>query len=213
MTRSVFVRYVGSEMLTPKQKQILEFIEQFIEENGYSPSYREIAESFGFSSVATVAEHIENLRLKGYLSSDTGYRSLQVKEIDVKTDTGFDLLSVPLLGAIQAGKPIEAVKTNETLEIPRDMMTKNVFALKVKGDSMIDDGILDGDYVVVEPCTNPKNGDIIVALIDKDDVTLKRFYREKDHIRLQPANKKYQPIRVKKVTIQGKVRGVIRKFR
>lgn len=200
-------------MLTPKQKQILEFIEQFIEENGYSPSYREIAESFGFSSVATVAEHVENLRLKGYLSSDAGYRSLQVKEVDVKADTSFDLLSVPLLGAIQAGKPIEAVKTNETLEIPRDMMTKNVFALKVKGDSMIDDGILDGDFVVVEPCTNPKNGDIIVALIDKDDVTLKRFYREKDHIRLQPANKKYQPIRVKKVTIQGKVRGVIRKFR
>lgn len=200
-------------MLTPKQKQILDYIEQFIEENGYSPSYREIAEHFQFSSVATVAEHIENLRLKGYLSSDAGYRSLQVKEVTVESSTNpFEFLTIPLLGAIQAGKPIEAVKTNETLEIPRDMMAKNAFALKVKGDSMIDDGILEGDYVVVEPCQSPKNGDIIVALIDKDDVTLKRFYREKDHIRLQPANKKYQPIRVKKITIQGKVRGVIRKF-
>ena len=199
-------------MLTPKQKQILDYIEQFIEENGYSPSYREIAEHFGFSSVATVAEHIENLRLKGYLSSEAGYRSLQVKEVHVESDLSFDILSIPLLGAIRAGKPIEAIRTSETLEIPRDMMAKNAFALKVKGDSMIDDGILDGDYVVVEPCQSPKNGDIIVALIDKDDVTLKRFYREKDHIRLQPANKKYQPIRVKKVTIQGKVRGVIRKF-
>ncbi len=200
-------------MLTPKQKQILDYIEKFIEDNGYSPSYREIAEHFEFSSVATVAEHIENLRLKGYLSSDAGYRSLQVKEVSVESSSNpFEFLTIPLLGAIQAGKPIEAVKTSETLEIPRDMMAKNAFALKVKGDSMIDDGILEGDYVVVEPCQSPKNGDIIVALIDKDDVTLKRFYREKDHIRLQPANKKYQPIRVKKVTIQGKVRGVIRKF-
>lgn len=200
-------------MLTPKQKQILDYIEQFIEGNGYSPSYREIAEHFQFSSVATVAEHIENLRLKGYLSSEAGYRSLQVKEVTVEASSNpFEFLTIPLLGAIQAGKPIEAVKTSETLEIPRDMMAKNAFALKVKGDSMIDDGILEGDYVVVEPCQSPKNGDIIVALIDKDDVTLKRFYREKDHIRLQPANKKYQPIRVKTVTIQGKVRGVIRKF-
>ncbi len=200
-------------MLTPKQKQILDYIEKFIEDNGYSPSYREIAENFAFSSVATVAEHIENLRLKGYLSSEAGYRSLQVKEVNVESSSNpFEFLTIPLLGAIQAGKPIEAVKTSETLEIPRDMMARNAFALKVKGDSMIDDGILEGDYVVVEPCQSPKNGDIIVALIDKDDVTLKRFYREKDHIRLQPANKKYQPIRVKKITIQGKVRGVIRKF-
>src|SRR4029077_13786794 len=100
----------------------------------------------------------------------------------------------------------------ETLEIPRDMMSQNVFALKVKGDSMIEDAIMEGDYVVVEPCESPKNGDIVVALINKDEVTLKRFYREKDHIRLQPAIRKYQPIRVKKVIIQGRVRGVIRKF-
>lgn len=201
-------------MLTPKQKQILEFIEKYLEVNGYAPSYREIADHFGFSSVATVAEHVENLKLKGYLATDeSGYRSLKPTEpIEVNGDSAFTGFVVPLFGAIQAGKPIEAIRTSESLEIPRDMMSKNVFALKVKGDSMIDDGILDGDFVVIEPCNQPKNGDIVVALINKDNVTLKRFYREKDHIRLQPANKNYQPIRVKKVTIQGKVRGVIRKF-
>lgn len=198
-------------MLTPKQKQILEFIEGFIKENDYAPSYREIAEHFGFSSVATVAEHVDNLKTKGYLANDDGYRSLRVVGVAVEGDSIF-AGNVPLLGAIQAGKPIEAVRTSETLEIPRDMMSNNVFALRVKGDSMKDDGILDGDYVVVEPCQSPKNGDIVVALINKDEVTLKRFYREKDHIRLQPANAAFKPIRVKKVSIQGKVRGVIRKF-
>lgn len=198
-------------MLTPKQKQILDFIESFIKENDYAPSYREIAEHFGFSSVATVAEHVDNLKTKGYLANDDGYRSLRVIGVEVEGDSIF-AGNVPLLGAIQAGKPIEAVKTSETLEIPRDMMSNNVFALRVKGDSMKDDGILDGDYVVVEPCQSPKNGDIVVALINKDEVTLKRFYREKDHIRLQPANAAFKPIRVKKVSIQGKVRGVIRKF-
>ncbi|MEK7202595.1 MAG: transcriptional repressor LexA [Patescibacteria group bacterium] len=198
-------------MLTPKQKHILDFIDKYLEVNGYAPSYREIADHFGFSSVATVAEHVDNLKLKGYLATgETGYRSL--KPIEVDESSAFMGFNIPLFGAIQAGKPIEAIKTSESLEIPRDMMSKNVFALKVKGDSMIDDGILEGDYVVIEPCNYPKNGDIVVALIDKDNVTLKRFYREKDHIRLQPANKKYQPIRVKKVTIQGKVKGVIRKF-
>ena len=200
-------------MLTPKQKQILDFIEQFIAENSYAPSYREIADQFGFSSVATVAEHVDNLKNKGYLSSDqSSYRSLKVTGVEVDMVGSILGLSVPLMGAIQAGKPIEAIRTSETLEIPRDMMTKNVFALRVKGDSMVDDGILEGDFVVVEPCETPKNGDIVVALINKDEVTLKRFYREKDHIRLQPANRQYQPIRVKKVIIQGRVRGVIRKF-
>ncbi len=198
-------------MLTPKQKLILDFIDSFINDNGYAPSYREIAENFGFSSVATVAEHIDNLKNKGYLTnSDSGYRSIQ--PIEVEAGNALMNLVVPLLGAIRAGKPIEAIKTDLSLEVPRDMMGKNVFALRVRGDSMKDDGILDGDFVVIEPCTNPKNGDIVVALIDKDNVTLKRFYREKDHIRLQPANANYQPIRVKKVSIQGRVRGVIRKF-
>ncbi len=198
--------------LTPRQREILNYITAFTEENSYSPSYREIGEHFGLSSPATIAEHIESLRLKGYLRDDvSGIRALQL-QIEPTQESLLEEQAIPLLGLIAAGKPIEAVRTNETIDIPRDMAGKKVFALKVRGDSMIDDGILSGDYVIIEECQTPKNGDIVVALIDHDNVTLKRFYREKDHIRLQPANKNYQPIRVKKLTIQGRVKGVIRKF-
>jgi len=117
-----------------------------------------------------------------------------------------------LVGTIAAGEPIEAVRTNESIHIPRDMMGNNVFALKVRGNSMIEDGIFDGDFVVIERCDNPKDGDIVVALLDQENVTLKRFYKEKDYIRLQPANSSYAPIRTRKVVVQGRVRGVIRKF-
>ncbi len=199
--------------LTPKQKAILDFITSFSEQNDYSPSYREIAEQFGLSSTATIAEHIETLKQKGYLRDDlTGVRALQLQHADDFAPSLIDHLTVPMMGSIAAGLPIEAVRTAETIDIPRDMSGKKVFALKVKGDSMMDDGILDGDYVIIEACDNPKNGDIVVALLDRDNVTLKRFYREKDHVRLQPANKNYKPIRVKKVVIQGRVKGVIRKF-
>lgn len=198
-----------SEPLTKKQKEILDFVRDFIDDNGYSPSYREIGEHFGLSSVATVAEHVNTLRSKGYLeNTDPGCaRSLQVSTI-------FELgtLAIPLMGYIRAGQPIEAIRTEETIEIPKDMISKGVFALKVRGDSMINDGILEGDYVIIEPCSNPKNGEIVVALLDKENATLKRFYREKDHIRLQPANSAYAPIRAKKVMVQGRVKGVIRKF-
>ncbi len=199
--------------LTPRQREMLNFIIQFNQNNDYSPSYREIADHFGLSSPATIAEHIETLKNKGYLRDDvTGVRALQVQPPEPSQESLIEEEMVPLLGLIAAGKPIEAIQTSETIDIPRDMAGKRVFALKVRGDSMIDDGILNGDYVIIEECHTPKNGDIVVALVDQDNVTLKRFYREKDHIRLQPANKNYQPIRVKKVTIQGRVKGVIRKF-
>ena len=120
--------------------------------------------------------------------------------------------NIPLLGMIAAGKPIEAIRSDESIDIPRDMMGHNVFALKVKGESMIEDGILNGDYVIVEHARTAKNGDIVVALVDNDSVTLKRFYKEKDRIRLQPANSSMSPLFYTKVTIQGKVKGVIRKF-
>jgi repressor LexA len=195
-------------LLTKRQKEILVYIEEYLQQHDYAPSYREIADGLGLSSPATISEHIESLKEKGYLRDDlSGARSLQLTpRWDERT------FSVPLMGSIAAGNPIEAIRTNETIDIPRDMMGPNVFALKVRGDSMIDDGIFDGDYVIIERIDNPKNGDIVVALVDQDNVTLKRYYKEKDHIRLQPANSKYNPIRVKKVTIQGKVRGVIRKF-
>lgn len=195
--------------LTRRQKEILDYLRNFIAKHDYSPSYREVAEHFGFSSVATVAEHIDTLKEKGYLENEENMaRSIQLTPTwDERT------FSIPLLGSIAAGFPVEAVRTTETIDIPKDMMGRHVFALRVRGDSMIEDGILDGDYVIIEQTANPKNGDIVVALLEGNNVTLKRFYKEKDHIRLQPANGNYEPIRAKRVVVQGKVRGVIRKFR
>ncbi len=196
------------EPLTKKQRIIFDFVEKFIDKHDYAPSYREIGEHFGLSSVATVAGHIETLKEKGYLNMEEGgARSLQLTPRPEEQS-----FSIPLLGTIAAGFPIEAIRTPETIDIPADMRSPNVFALKVAGDSMIDDGIMEGDYVIVEPTEKPVNGDIVVSLIDGDAVTLKRFYLERDHVRLEPANSNYEPIRVKKVTIQGRVKGIIRKF-
>lgn len=196
------------EHLTKRQKEILDFIQEYIASHDYAPSYREIAEFFHLSSVATVSDHIDNLKEKNYLTKDYNEaRSLQLTpRWDDRT------FEIPLLGSIAAGMPIEAIRTNETIDIPKDMMAKNVFALKVRGDSMIEDGIFDGDYIIIEQTNNPHDGEIVVALIDNENATLKRFYREKDCIRLQPANSNYNPIRTNKVTIQGRVKGVIRKF-
>ena len=196
------------EHLTKRQKEILDFIQTYIASHDYAPSYREIAEFFHLSSVATVSDHIDNLKEKNYLTKDYNEaRSLQLTpRWDDRT------FEIPLLGSIAAGMPIEAIRTNETIDIPKDMMAKNVFALKVRGDSMIEDGIFDGDYIIIEQTSNPHDGEIVVALIDNENATLKRFYREKDCIRLQPANSNYNPIRTNKVTIQGRVKGVIRKF-
>lgn len=196
--------------LTKRQAQILEYIKNFISENNYAPSYREIGRHFNLTSTATIAEHIESLKAKGHLDHEENLaRSIQIT-VNSANEEGFFM--IPLLGSIAAGKPIEAIRTNETLDIPKDMMGNNVFALKVKGESMIEDGILNGDYIIVEQTRTAKNGDIVVALIDHDNVTLKRFYKEKDRIRLQPANSAMKPMYFSKIAIQGKVKGVIRKF-
>lgn len=194
--------------LTKKQKKIYDYVCSFLDDHGYSPSYREIGEYFGLSSVATIAEHINTLKAKGYLDLDPGH----ARSIQLNTNSNNDTSSIPLMGLIVAGRPIEAIRTEEIIEIPTDMTSPGVFALKVRGDSMIEDGILEGDYVVIEPCPNPKNGDIVVALLENQNATLKRFYKEKDCIRLQPANANYAPIRTRRITIQGKVKGIIRKF-
>ena len=194
--------------LTKRQTEILSYIKHFIEENDYAPSYREIAKALNLSSVATVAEYINVLEQKGHLTRQVSCaRALQLTPSwDERT------FEVPLIGIIAAGHPIEAIRTNETIDIPRDMMGPSVFALKVSGESMKDDGIFDGDYVIIEKTNNPRNGDIVVALLDNDNVTLKRFFREKRRIRLQPANKTYKPIYTKKALVQGRLRGVIRKY-
>ncbi len=196
------------EHLTKRQKEILDFIEKFIQSHDYSPSYREIAEGMRLGSIATVAVHIDNLKEKGYLNKD--FREARSLQLTPRWDER--AFEIPLIGRIAAGEPIEAIRTNETIDIPRDMMGKNVFALKVRGDSMIEEGIFDGDYIIIEKTHNPHNGEIVVALLDNEFATVKRFYREKDHIRLQPGNPRYKPIRTRKVIIQGRVKGVIRKF-
>ncbi|MCA9388966.1 transcriptional repressor LexA [Candidatus Berkelbacteria bacterium] len=192
--------------ITPRQKTVLDFVRAYIEDHDYSPSYREIAQHLGLKSVATVAEHINSLQDKGLLNKDP----LEARSIQVTPTWDERTFSIPLMGAIAAGSPIAAIRTNETIDIPRSMMGPDVFALRVRGDSMIDDGILDGDYVVIQKTDRPKNGDIVVAMLEEENVTLKRFYKERDRIRLQPANPKYPPIHTNHVDIQGKVLGVIR---
>ncbi len=205
-----------SEPLTKRQKEVLDFVTQYIELNGYAPSYREIAEAFNLGSVATVAEHIETLVDKGLLQKgDNTARSLQlIKPEEFETDNSVGL---PILGLIAAGQPIETIGGHtETLEVPPFMVgRRHSYVLQVKGQSMIEDGILDGDYVVIQEKEVPSNGEVVVALVNGSEATLKRYYKEKGHIRLQPANSTMDPIIVKAGTpiqIQGVVIGVIRKY-
>ena len=194
--------------LTKRQQEILNYIKEFFQENGIAPSFREIGQHFGLSSTATVSEHIDTLREKGYLTSESHLaRSISLTEDPLK-----EAVSIPLMGAIAAGQPIEAIQTQETIDIPQDMANKNTFALRVRGNSMIEDSIVDGDYVIIEATSNIKDGDIVVALVNDGEVTLKRFYKEAGGVRLQPANSTMQPIFVQNVSIQGKVKGVIRRF-
>ena len=195
--------------LTKRQKQILDFITQFIQSNEYAPSYREIAEYFGLSSTATIHEHVKALEDKGLISSSfNAARSLEV--INYRFGQSIEL---PLAGLITAGEPIEAIQGNETISVPKDLLkNENSYVLKVRGESMIEEGILDGDYVVVERNFYPKNGDVVVALLDNEYATLKKYFRETSRIRLQPANKTMKPIYAKNPAIQGIVRAILRTF-
>ena len=200
--------------LTKKQRQVLDCIEQFVRQNGYTPSYREIATALGLSSPATVHQHIKSLCEKGIIN--TGEHGI-ARSIEVVEASPFSSLAVmlPLSGLITAGEPIEAIEEREAMAVPTDFVidAMNSYVLKVKGRSMIEDGIFDGDFVIVERNPSPKNGDIVVALLDNAYATLKRFYREKNFIRLQPANSTMDPIIVHgDINIQGIVRAVMRKF-
>ncbi len=203
--------------LTKKQSEILTYVQKHLDEHGYAPSYREIAEHFDLSSPATVHEHVQSLIEKGYMRAgeDGEARSLEVVQQSLSRRLLTKSVILPLMGLITAGTPIEAIEENEALAVPVDfvMDPANAYVLRVKGRSMIEDGIFDGDFVIVERNPSPKNGDVVVALLDNAYATLKRFYREPDRIRLQPANSTMQPIFVKgNINIQGVVRGVIRKF-
>ncbi|MFA5107434.1 MAG: transcriptional repressor LexA [Patescibacteria group bacterium] len=199
-----------TERLTKKQKEILDFVVEFIKVNDFSPSYREIADHLGLSSPATIAEHIRGLEDKGFLKADAGKaRSLEPTRV-ARFKKAIEL---PLAGLITAGAPIEAIEERETITVPAEIVRdENSYVLKVKGESMIDDGILDGDFVIVERSFYPRNGDVVVALLDNTYATLKRYYRERDRIRLQPANAKMKPIYAKNPAIQGIVRAIFRTF-
>lgn len=199
--------------LTPKQKEVLDFIVGFIHERGYPPSFREIAAGLHLASPSTVHVHIQALRERGFLrAGGTSSRDLEPTDKAVRWGRS---VALPLKGLITAGLPIEAVEEHETFAVPVDLVpdSANSYVLRVKGESMIDDGIFDGDYVVIERNPSPRNGDVVVALLDNAYATLKRFYREKDRIRLQPANATMKPIYCHDPLIQGVVRAVIRTFR
>lgn len=200
--------------LTKQQRRVLEVIEAFVKENGYTPSYREIAAHLGLTSPATVHQHIQALCEKGVIN--TGEHGI-ARSIEVVETEQLAPLSVmlPLAGLITAGEPIEAIEERDAIGVPADFVVDamNSYVLKVKGRSMIEDGIFDGDYVIVERNPSPKNGDIVVALLDNAYATLKRFYREPGRIRLQPANSTMEPIYVYgDINMQGIVRAVLRRF-
>ena len=200
--------------LTRRQKEILDHVDGFIAERGYAPSFEEIAQHFGYSSLATVHEHLSNLERKGYIrKSYNESRSLEL----VSSEEAPPAVELPLLGAVAAGLPIEAIPQAETLHVPPDMVRRgrNNYVLKVQGDSMIDEQIRDGDYIVVTQQDSAENGQTVVALVGRDSATVKKLYREPGgRVRLQPANPAMNPIvaDARDVSVQGVVVGVIRKY-
>jgi repressor LexA len=198
--------------LTKRQREILDYLGTFIQQHGYAPSLEEIGERFGLSSLATVHKHLTNLQEKGFIRRAWNRsRSLEV----VPTRTTGRAIDLPLLGYVAAGAPIEAIPGNETISVPEDFAGKrDTYVLRVRGESMIDEQIRDGDYVIVEDRKMAENGEMVIALLRGADVTLKKFYRENGHVRLQPANLSMKALVVPAgdVQVQGVVIGVMRKY-
>jgi len=204
--------------LTKRQKQVLDFIAGFVDEQGYCPSFDEIARGLELASLATVHKHISVLETKGYLKRGFNQsRSLELapKYLAEQRRPRAGVLEIPLVGRIAAGAPVETVEQRETLNFADFAGSGNTFALEVRGDSMIDDHICDGDLILVERVQQALDGDIVVALVAGNETTLKRFYREGEMIRLQPANAALQPIVVpaRDVQIQGRLLAVLRKYK
>jgi len=206
--------------ITKRQREIYDFIARFVAERGYSPSFEEIGDGTDLSSLATVHKHITNLEKKGLLKRDYNRsRSIDVlpprgalkKSMEVAASAAMEL---PLMGRIAAGRPVEALQNPETISLADFTRSKEVFVLQVKGDSMQDEAILDGDYILVEKTGVVRNGEIAVALVDGMESTLKRIFKEGDKVRLQPSNAAMQPVIVSAaaVQVQGRVIGVLRKY-
>src|SRR5271167_3066814 len=210
---SLFIRYNARMAVTRRQKEILDFLESFVARNGYSPSFEEIARGMGLKSLATVHKHITNLEKKGMLDRvHNRSRSIDVVPPGTRTRASDRL---PLAGRIAAGMPVEATEQAESISLHDVVGNRDVFALEVRGDSMRDEHIISGDYVLVERTKTARQGEIVVALVRGAETTLKRFYLEGSQVRLQPANLEMDQIYVPagQVAIQGRVLGVLRKYR
>lgn len=204
------------EDLTNRQKDILDFIKKFHAENKYPPSIRQICHALNLSSPATVHVHVNNLIKKGFLKrSPSSNHAIELLVPNEYENMAKNIVEVPFLGKVTAGNPIEAIEVpNEYFSLPTYLVPqkKEVFTLEVSGDSMINIGIHDADIIIVERQNTAKNGDLVVAMNDDNEVTLKRFFKEKDYFRLQPENDYMDPIILKSVTILGKAIGLYRKF-
>jgi repressor LexA len=205
--------------LTKRQKQVLDFLVGFLNKRGYSPSYEEMAKSLGLASLATVHKHLTTLERKGFIRRGHN-RSRSVEIVNLPRTVREEVLGrqaaeLPLVGRIAAGQPLEAVEQREAISLGDFSRGRNTYVLQVKGNSMRDDHILDGDYIVVEQTQVANAGEIVVALVRGEEATLKRFYREPGgRVRLQPANTEMEPIVVagEDVKVQGRVVGVLRKY-
>jgi len=200
--------------LTKRQREILNYLTSYTEQNGFAPSFEEIAEHFRYNSLATVHEHLTNLERKGYIKRT--YNESRAIEI-LPSEVSPRAIELPLLGSVAAGMPIEAIEQNESLAVPEALVGRsgNHYVLRVRGSSMVDEQIRDGDFVVVNERRRADNGEMVIALVNGNSATVKKFYRERDgRIRLQPANESMQPIYVHEndISIQGIVVGVLRRY-
>lgn len=202
--------------ITEKQNNVLDFIKKFTATHGYPPSIREIGKGLGLSSPATVHTHVKKLCNAGYLKVDNNkFRAMEILVDNEYEEKSEELVKVPLLGKVTAGSPIEAIeRPNEFFSLPASLIPskETIFTLNVSGESMINAGIFDGDVVIVQKQSTARNGDIVVAMTDANEVTLKTYYKEKDHFRLQPENDTMAPIILNNVKILGKAIGLYRKF-